>query len=205
VKSEIDKWDPVELLAIHAPSNEYEREVDTIYDKISGILNIEQIQKIIYDVFLERFTSTVFLKNYVECFDVASNIYHNLYKESFFSIKDFEEIGNICFHDAELRLIITDYYKHKVECPLVIYPIGQKSFHALLRFIDIVHIDVDIFEPWGSGFYINDVDFKPNKNDSVIVFDRIDEGYFTFKILLNSGDWISVIAKQLIYIEEIYK
>lgn len=70
IKKEIDKWDPIDLLA-HAPSDEYDIESREILSRFRQ--DIEQNGMIIYEVFLKAF-GTTFTKNVNECVNIAKKI-----------------------------------------------------------------------------------------------------------------------------------
>jgi hypothetical protein len=102
------------------------------------------------------------------------------------SKKETKEIQNINFHDAEIAKIICDYDEGTVEMPIIMN--DMLEYAALLKFENIVHIEVNRKEPWGPGNYI-----------STLNVDDAEEDYFRVSILLNSGDEVNIIASKLIY------
>ena len=64
------------------------------------------------------------------------------------------------------------------------------QYAALLKFENIVHIEVNRKEPWGSGSYI-----------STLGIDDAEDDYFRVSLLLNSGDEVNIIAAKMIYSE----
>lgn len=74
VKTVIDEWDPIELLSIHCPSDEY----DEISMELSQILicniDIELLGKEIYNLFVQAFGISMFDKNMDECKIIAQKI-----------------------------------------------------------------------------------------------------------------------------------
>lgn len=69
IKAVIDKWDPVELLAMHAPSDEYDYEIRLICEflTVQPLISERLLLKQIYTIFTENFGSDVFLKNENDC------------------------------------------------------------------------------------------------------------------------------------------
>jgi hypothetical protein len=74
VKKAIDTWDPIELLKINAPSDEYDIESKKIYDSIKLMSNITQIGQVIYKVFYTMFGKKSFDKSLDECLEIAKII-----------------------------------------------------------------------------------------------------------------------------------
>lgn len=70
IKKEIDKWDPIELLAC-TPSDEYDAESREIASKFQN--GTQQNGEMIYEVFLET-SGTTFAKSVDECVAIAERI-----------------------------------------------------------------------------------------------------------------------------------
>lgn len=70
IKKEIDKWDPIGLLA-HAPPDEYDIESEKIASKFQN--DAEQDGMVIYEVFSEAF-ETGFTESLDECTAIAKRI-----------------------------------------------------------------------------------------------------------------------------------
>ena len=74
VKMVIDEWDPIELLSIQCPSDEY----DEISTELSQILicnvDIELLGKVIYNLFVQAFGISTFDKSMDECKIIAQKI-----------------------------------------------------------------------------------------------------------------------------------
>ena len=70
IKKEIDKWDPIGLLA-HAPSDEYDAESREIASKFQN--GTQQDGIMIYEVFTEAF-ETAFTNSVDECVAIAEKI-----------------------------------------------------------------------------------------------------------------------------------
>ena len=103
-----------------------------------------------------------------------------------FSKREIENIQNINFHDAKVSKIICDYDAGTVEMPVIMD--NTHRYAALLRFENILHIEVNHKEPWGAGCYISSLD----------VYDA-EGNYFKVTILLNSGDEVNIITSIMIY------
>lgn len=78
VKTVIDEWDPIELLSIHCPSDEY----DEISMELSQILicniDIELLGKEIYNIFVQAFGIPTFDENMDECKIIAQRIMNEI-------------------------------------------------------------------------------------------------------------------------------
>lgn len=74
IKKEIDKWDPIELLAC-TPSDEYDIESEKIASKFQN--GTQQNGEMIYEVFLEAF-GTTFAKSVDECVAIAERIQESI-------------------------------------------------------------------------------------------------------------------------------
>ncbi|MCL2354592.1 MAG: DUF1871 family protein [Oscillospiraceae bacterium] len=55
ISREIVNWDPISLLAMGAPKNEYDVEVNKILGRLQNKKNSHEISNVIYEVFLEMF------------------------------------------------------------------------------------------------------------------------------------------------------
>lgn len=62
IKRVIDRWDPVNLLTIGCPLDEYDFEIKKILESCA-FNSIDELSKIIYDVFIDSFGSDIFSKN----------------------------------------------------------------------------------------------------------------------------------------------
>ncbi len=74
IKKEIDKWDPIGLLA-HAPPDEYDIESEKIASKFQN--DAEQDGMMIYEVFTEAF-ETAFTNSVDECVEIAKRIQESI-------------------------------------------------------------------------------------------------------------------------------
>ena len=77
VKSVIDQWDPIELLATHTPSDEYDSESKEIFEAIgkNEDLTVCELSKLIFDVFIRGFGEDVFVKDLKVCQKIAEKIF----------------------------------------------------------------------------------------------------------------------------------
>lgn len=81
VENEIVNWDPVALIKMGAPKNEYDIEINMITRNIKSNYSIVEISKVIYEVLIEMFEKDSFedicrLKE--ECYDIAQKIYKKI-------------------------------------------------------------------------------------------------------------------------------
>lgn len=97
------------------------------------------------------------------------------------------QIDKLELHDAEVSKIICDYDKGTLEMPIIIAEKDQ--YAALLKFEDILHIEINRREPWGAGIYIFEVNVDDAEGDA-----------FKVSILLNSGDEFNITASKMIYL-----
>lgn len=59
IKSVIDKTDPIGLLALHCPKDEYDIEAEMIFTRIRENMTAGEISDIIHAVFLETFNESI--------------------------------------------------------------------------------------------------------------------------------------------------
>lgn len=62
VKKIIDEWDPIDLLAMHCPDDEYNDISFSISEKVQTTVNIENLANYIYDLFEHEFGVPTFEK-----------------------------------------------------------------------------------------------------------------------------------------------
>lgn len=78
VKTVIDEWDPIELLSIHCPPDEY----DELSMELSQILicniDIELLGEEIYNLFVQAFGISTFDKSMDECKIIAQKIMNEI-------------------------------------------------------------------------------------------------------------------------------
>ena len=74
VKSIIDEWDPIGLLATHVPADEYIFEIEQISDIAVNTNDVDKLASGIYQTFIEAFSDTVFNSSYKNRLDVARRL-----------------------------------------------------------------------------------------------------------------------------------
>ena len=74
VKETIDKWDPVDLLAMHCPDNEYDEISFLISKAVQTSKDVESLANYIYNLFVYAFGVPTFNKNMEECRNIAKKI-----------------------------------------------------------------------------------------------------------------------------------
>lgn len=76
IKEAIDDWDPIELLTTHAPADEYDNESKIIFDKLNALPSVcvEDLAKVILDVFTKSFGNDMFRSEIDQCKWIASKI-----------------------------------------------------------------------------------------------------------------------------------
>lgn len=74
VKKKIDEWDPIDLLAMHCPDDEYNDISFSISEKVQTTVNIENLANYIYDLFEHEFGVPTFEKTLDDCRIIARKI-----------------------------------------------------------------------------------------------------------------------------------
>ena len=59
IKEVIDLYDPIGLLKMGAPQDEYNPEIKEVAEKIANCRNVEEIQKLIYETFVKWFDQDI--------------------------------------------------------------------------------------------------------------------------------------------------
>lgn len=59
VKSVVDKADPIGLLGMCCPADEYDSEIEMIFARIRKGMSADEIAKVIHAVFLEMFSESI--------------------------------------------------------------------------------------------------------------------------------------------------
>ena len=59
IKSVVDKADPIGLLGMYCPADEYDSEVEMIFSRIQKGMSADEIAKVIHAVFLEMFSEYI--------------------------------------------------------------------------------------------------------------------------------------------------
>lgn len=74
VKEIIDEWDPIDLLATHCPTDEYDDISLSITEKARTIMDVDDLANYIYDLFKYEFGIPTFEKSLDECRKIAQKI-----------------------------------------------------------------------------------------------------------------------------------
>lgn len=74
VKRHIDHWDPIGLLELGVPDDEYDVEIMMIVEKLSAVLNVKQLSEVILLIFNEMFYEGEGTFPKEECDEVAASI-----------------------------------------------------------------------------------------------------------------------------------
>lgn len=65
-------------------------------------------------------------------------------------------LKEVYLHGAEVRKIFCNYDKHIVKIPVQLHELNENVFASIVLY-GVKHVDIDIFEPWGEGIYIQEV------------------------------------------------
>lgn len=78
VKRRIDEWDPIGLLAMGVPDDEYDVEVMMIVERLSKVIDLRDLSKAVTDVFDEMFYDGDGTMTTEECDEVALRIWNDI-------------------------------------------------------------------------------------------------------------------------------
>ncbi len=70
----INAWDPVGLLNLHSPNDEYADEVEKIRKICDTNISCCELGKKIQEIFIQSFGNDVFINSTKECIDIAKKI-----------------------------------------------------------------------------------------------------------------------------------
>lgn len=101
------------------------------------------------------------------------------------------KLGELDLHDGEIKDMYCCYDQRKVEIPIILNSPNINRKRSKLEFTGVFKFSISMLEPWGPGFYINEIKIT-NYEDS-------NMGALNCLILLNSGDEISVISNKIIH------
>lgn len=73
VKKVINKWDPIDLMS-YCPSDEYQNEIEVIYNFLLETNDLSELSEEIYKVFVNSFGKDVFSKSLNECQFIAKTL-----------------------------------------------------------------------------------------------------------------------------------
>ncbi len=74
IKSIIDAWDPIELLIIHCPNDEYDEISMELKKRIAERVDLDSLANAIFDLFVQAFGIPTFNKSLDECRKIAQKI-----------------------------------------------------------------------------------------------------------------------------------
>lgn len=100
-----------------------------------------------------------------------------------YNVSNYNELNKLYFHDYALANISVDYSAKLMKLYM---QDEQNTMHELnIRFY---FFSIECFEPWGEGVYINShtISLKKEKSE-----------YIAIDFLLNSGDKLSIMAKEV--------
>lgn len=78
IKKIIDEWDPIELLMIHCPSDEYDEISFELTQKIADDSSVEFIANAIFELFVQAYSVPTFNKTIDECKRIAQKIVESI-------------------------------------------------------------------------------------------------------------------------------
>ena len=82
IKEEIDKWDPIGLLKMGAPENEYSLEITKISSKIDKFNTYQDLGQHIYNILITCFGKYTLIPKIDECIKIAQNIIDRINNEN---------------------------------------------------------------------------------------------------------------------------
>lgn len=74
VKEIIDEWDPIDLLAMHCPADEYDEISLELEKMIAERVDLDSLTSAIFDLFVQAFGIPTFNKSLDECRKIAKKI-----------------------------------------------------------------------------------------------------------------------------------
>lgn len=78
VKKHIDQWDPIGLLELGVPDDEYDIEVMMIVEKLPGVFNVKQLAEVVQFVLNDMFYDGEENFTTEDCEDVAEFIWEDI-------------------------------------------------------------------------------------------------------------------------------
>ena len=116
------------------------------------------------------------------------------------TINTLDAISEIFLHDAELKEIICDYLNKILIITMKSDAPDKSGWTEKLEFRDVKEINIPFYEPWGAGYYVSEVSTNQSgENHKNSIDSNSQASNFSTKILLNSGDQISVYSSKLLY------
>jgi len=112
------------------------------------------------------------------------------------SKKNIIDFNDVYVHDFELKNINIDYFNYKVKISLYCELEGEKEFN----FNSLNFFSISRLEPWGAGMYVSEIiAFTDYDKTGIDLEDGVimDADIFMTELLLNSGDKIRILSKEL--------
>ena len=75
VKEVVDEWDPIGLLGMGCPDDEYDPEIKDIVQLLSNIKTVDELTRVIQKVFIKWFEEDLTIE---KCYPVALEIWNRL-------------------------------------------------------------------------------------------------------------------------------
>ena len=104
-----------------------------------------------------------------------------------YNISNYTELNKLHLHDSRLSDISIDYNNKSIK--MYVYDCENTLQEFVFHFY---YFSIECFEPWGEGIYINSFTMSSQKNESGVE-------YISIEVLLNSGDKITIKAKEIIF------
>ncbi|WP_342543629.1 hypothetical protein MHH33_08980 [Paenisporosarcina sp. FSL H8-0542] len=102
-----------------------------------------------------------------------------------FSINNYLKLKNLNLHDSELHNIRVDYLNKEIQVQFVTAVTPEVNSNQIFWvFKEVYDFNITMKEPWGSGFYVNSIEF-----------DEFSDRHIKTIVLLNSGDEINCISE----------
>jgi len=122
---------------------------------------------------------------------------------------------NMNLHDWQIKQVICNYDEYKITIPMSKSISENQIQKANLVFEEVLYNEISYYELWGSGNYISHYDmidndeligklekYKNNKKfwcSRLTNYNNISDEFVNFNITLNSGDTITILARQVIF------
>lgn len=106
-----------------------------------------------------------------------------------FTVENHSSLEKLYFHDAKLGAIHVSYKDTQVIIQLHDVRFDQsKMIDVELAFSGVIELHVPMKEPWGGGYYCTSLNTDQEGTGTE---------QFRIRLLLNSGDEISIVAEQV--------
>lgn len=117
------------------------------------------------------------------------------------TLGNIDQHSDIHIHDAEIGDLLCDYQEHSVTVDLKLFR-NNTTEKVRLEFEIVKYLSVSIYESWGNGIYIVEMNIEHENLDATRFLGIQGLGNcFLTTLLLNSGDRIEVLSEVLKYID----